>query len=77
MTANPIRFQSSKHLQSGRASIGDNALRTKGLKSRLDDLEKRKMALQTSLSTVLDFYSLYIIVWKLCTTMKAEDVMTS
>jgi hypothetical protein len=77
MTANPIRFQSSKHLQSGGASIDDNALRTKGLKSRLDDLEKRKMALQTSLSTVLDFYSLYIIVWKLCTTMKAEDVMTS
>lgn len=27
------------------------------------------------LSTVLDDYSRYIIAWKLCTTMKAEDVM--
>jgi len=27
------------------------------------------------LSTILDDYSRYIITWKLCTTMKAEDVM--
>ncbi len=26
------------------------------------------------LSTILDYYSRYIISWKLCTTMKAEDV---
>jgi putative transposase len=26
------------------------------------------------LSTILDDYSRYIIAWKLCTTMKAEDV---
>src|SRR4249920_2846413 len=29
------------------------------------------------LSTVLDDYSRYIIAWKLCTTMKAEDVTTT
>ena len=26
------------------------------------------------LSTILDDFSRYIIAWKLCTTMKAEDV---
>ena len=26
------------------------------------------------LSTILDDYSRYIIAWKLCTTMKADDV---
>ena len=26
------------------------------------------------LSTILDDYSRYIIAWKLCSTMKAEDV---
>jgi transposase InsO family protein len=29
------------------------------------------------LSTVLDDFSRYIVAWKLCTTMKAEDVTTS
>lgn len=29
------------------------------------------------LSTILDDYSRYIIAWKLCTTMKAEDVMAT
>jgi putative transposase len=29
------------------------------------------------LSTVLDDFSRYIMAWKLCTTMKAEDVMTT
>ena len=29
------------------------------------------------LSTVLDDFSRYIVAWKLCTTMKAEDVTST
>jgi transposase InsO family protein len=36
---------------------------------------RRRM--RTYLSTVLDNFSRYIIAWKLCTTMKADDVTAS